>query len=68
MWYVKHKDSPDDYYDIFLDEEANEWVCYAIDKYYAPYYETQEAAQKDIDNLGKVGVFLVPVFEQEGNW
>ena len=68
MWHVKHKHSPEDYYDIFLDEEADEWVCYASpNKCYAPYYETQEAAQKDIDKLGEVGVFLVPVFEQEEN-
>jgi hypothetical protein len=42
MWHVKQKHSPDDYYDIFLDEEVDEWVCYASpDKCYTPCYETQ---------------------------
>jgi hypothetical protein len=67
MWYVKHEVKTDTYFDIFYDEDDRDWVCYATDKYYAPYYETQEAAQKDIDRLGECGVFLVPVFEQEEN-
>lgn len=32
MWHVKHKHSPDDYYDIFLDEEADEFICREVEK------------------------------------
>lgn len=67
MWYVKREVQSDVYCDISYDEDDGDWVCYATYKYYAPYYETQEAAQKDIDRLGECGVFLVPVFEQEEN-
>lgn len=66
MWYVKT--AYGDYCDICYCFDDNEWVCYADpDNDLIPYYETQEAAQEDIDKLGEIGVFLVPVFEQEEN-
>ncbi len=68
MWYIKHKMFSETYYYIYYDIDDEDYVCYDVDlKDWAGKYYSQEAAQKDIDNLGEVGVFLVPVFEQEGD-
>jgi hypothetical protein len=68
MWYVKHKVGLVGYYDIWFDPDEDSYVCYEyLNKSSVLRYETQESAKKDIDKLGEVGVFLVPVFEQEEN-